>query len=329
LLYPSLDNNCKIIAILSDYDGTLCPTSHIDLQDNDSGLVPAELEDILVDLSSTIPICIISSKDFYFLYHRVRKFSKIISCMLGIETLFLENASKMNDNDLIVTDIDNLNPHTDSLEIEVNKLSTFRHLLVDYETIMENSIILKEISSFLEINYPFVNVEKKFSTIAKDAIGGITIDWRNDRSEDWVSNAKKYKKIVKESMYKGFKKAELIRKVTNKNFDHLLKKFFIQEYATHPFIDIYGTKTSKGDAYDCVVSELSNLKNGIGKVLYLGDSENDNPAFRKADISIGIKSDIGLRPDLKCKYNLNYQDLPNFLRKLSQNNFEFHLSLLT
>ena len=101
-----MDNNCKIIAILSDYDGTLCPTSHIDLQDDDSGLIPAELEDILVDVSSAIPICIISSKDFYFLYNRVRKFSKIISCMLGIETLFLENTSKINDKDPIVTDID-------------------------------------------------------------------------------------------------------------------------------------------------------------------------------------------------------------------------------
>jgi HAD superfamily hydrolase (TIGR01484 family) len=325
--YPCLDNNCKIIAILSDYDGTLCPASHIDLQDSDSGFVPAQLEDILVDVSSTIPICIISSKDFYFLYKRVRKFSKIISCMLGIETLFLENASKTKD--LKVTNVDSLKL-ADSIDIEIDKIRTFRHLLVDHETIIENSIILKEISSFLEVIYPFMNVEKKFSTIAKDVVGGITIDWRNDKSEDWVFNAKKkYKKIVKKSMYKAFKKAELIKKVSNKNFDYYLKKFFIQEYATHPFIDIYGTKTSKGDAYDCVVSELFNLNNGTGKVLYLGDSENDNPAFKKTDISIGINSDTRLKPDLMCKYSLNYQDLPNFLRKLSHNNFEFHVSLLT
>ncbi|MDN5846170.1 MAG: HAD hydrolase family protein, partial [Candidatus Nitrosocosmicus sp.] len=250
------------------------------------------------------------------------------SLMLGIETLFLENAGKINNKDLIVTNIDNLKPHTDSLEIEVDKLCTFRHLLIDYETMMENSIILQEISSFLEINYPFVNVEKKFSTITEEVVGGITIDWRNDRSEDWGSNVKKYKKIVKESMYKVLKKAELIKKLSNKSFDYYLEKFFIQEYTTHPFVDIYGTKTSKGDAYDCVVSELFNLNNGIGKVLYLGDSENDNPAFKKADVSIGINSDIRLRPDLTCKYSLNYQDLPNFLRKLSQNNFEFQESLL-
>jgi hydroxymethylpyrimidine pyrophosphatase-like HAD family hydrolase len=194
---------------------------------------------------------------------------------------------------------------------------------------MENSSTLKEISSILEVHYPFINVEKKFLTVAKDVIGGISIDWRNEKSEDWITNAKKYKKIVKESMYKAFKKAELIKKVFNRNLDYYLEKFFVQEYATHPFIDIYGTKTNKGDAYDYVVSEIFDLNNGIGKVLYLGDSENDNPAFRKADISIGINSGIRLKPDLKCKYNLNYQDLPNFLRNLSQNNFEFHTSLLT
>ncbi len=324
-----MDNNCKIVAILSDYDGTLCPTSHINLQDCESGFIPAELEAILVDVSSTIPICIISSKDFYFLYNRVRKFSKIISCMLGIETLFLKNVSKIKEKDLIVTDIYDLKLYTDSINIKKNKFSAFRHLLVNYENIMENSIILREISSFLGIHYPFINIEKKFSTVAKDVVGGITIDWRNDKSEDWITNAKKYKKIVKGSMYKAFKKPELMKKVSNKNFDYYLRKFFIQEYDTHPFIDIYGTKTNKGDAYDCVVSEIFDRNKGIGKVLYLGDSENDNPAFRKADISIGINSDIRFRPNLKCKYNLNYQELPRFLRKLSQNNFEFHVSLLT
>jgi len=249
--------------------------------------------------------------------------------MLGIETLFLENTSKINNKDPIVTDIDDLKLYTASIDVKIDKFSTFRHLLVDYETIIANSIILKEISSFLEVHYPFINVEKKFSTVAKDVVGGITIDWRNDKSEDWVSNSKKYKKIVKDSIYKVFKKAKLIKNVSNNNFDYYFKKFFIQEYTTHPFIDIYGTKTNKGDAYDCVVSEIFDLNNGIGKILYLGDSENDNPAFRKADISIGINSDTRLRPDLACKYRLDYHDLPNFLRKLSQNNFEFHVSLLT
>jgi phosphoserine phosphatase len=36
--------------------------------------------------------------------------------------------------------------------------------------------------------------------------------------------------------------------------------------------------------------------------MYLGDSENDNPAFRKADVSIGVRSDERLNPILDCKY---------------------------
>jgi phosphoserine phosphatase len=40
-------------------------------------------------------------------------------------------------------------------------------------------------------------------------------------------------------------------------------------------------------------------------VMYLGDSENDNPAFRKADTSIGIRSDPKLNPKLDCDYVLS------------------------
>lgn len=62
--------------------------------------------------------------------------------------------------------------------------------------------------------------------------------------------------------------------------------------------------------------------------MYLGDSENDNPAFKKADISIGINSDTRLKPILKCKYNLKFENLPTFLKNLKNNNFEFSESLL-
>ena len=61
--------------------------------------------------------------------------------------------------------------------------------------------------------------------------------------------------------------------------------------------------------------------------MYLGDSENDNPAFKKADVSIGINSDVRLKPNLKCKYNLKYENLTIFLKNLaiitlnSQNHF--------
>lgn len=57
--------------------------------------------------------------------------------------------------------------------------------------------------------------------------------------------------------------------------------------------------------------------------MYLGDSENDNPAFRKSDISIGIRSDTRLNPVLDCKYMLDFNQLPLFLMGLMDNDFIF------
>jgi hypothetical protein len=57
--------------------------------------------------------------------------------------------------------------------------------------------------------------------------------------------------------------------------------------------------------------------------MYLGDSENDNPAFRKSDISIGICSDTRLNPMLDCKYMLDFDQLPLFLMGLMDNDFIF------
>ena len=63
-------------------------------------------------------------------------------------------------------------------------------------------------------------------------------------------------------------------------------------------------------------------------IIYLGDSENDNSAFRKADVSIGIKSDERLNPKLDCQYTINFNQLPKFLMNLLKNNFIFSEKLL-
>ena len=86
------ENAMQITAILSDYDGTLCPTSSIRSQ---TSTIPEGLDDILWRISSKIPICIISSKDFSFLESRA-KFAKIISCIMGIETVEFTHNNKGN-----------------------------------------------------------------------------------------------------------------------------------------------------------------------------------------------------------------------------------------
>ena len=62
--------------------------------------------------------------------------------------------------------------------------------------------------------------------------------------------------------------------------------------------------------------------------MYLGDSENGNPAFRKSDISIGILSDARLTPVLDCKYMLDFNQLPSFLKGLMDNDFIFSEDIL-
>ena len=95
----------------------------------------------------------------------------------------------------------------------------------------------------------------------------------------------------------------------------------------HPFIDLYACPCSKAMAYDGIAN-MFQLTTG-DNVLYLGDSENDNPAFKKADISIGVRSDNGIKTALECKYYIEYENLALFLNRLTNNDFNFNGDLLS
>src|SRR5215217_3415233 len=103
---------------------------------------------------------------------------------------------------------------------------------------------------------------------------------------------------------------------------------YVRKYSMHPFVDIYSTECNKGMAFDTIIAELAYASaNGKG-TLYLGDSENDNPAFRKAGVSLGIRSDARVNPKLDCSYFLNYGQLSSFLKKLRNNDYLFSEELL-
>jgi trehalose-6-phosphatase len=74
----------RIHAMLSDYDGTLVPTA--DVKNPKANTVAKELEQTLNKVSSEIPICVISTKDFEFLKNKTI-FARVLSCMMGIEAL--------------------------------------------------------------------------------------------------------------------------------------------------------------------------------------------------------------------------------------------------
>ena len=71
----------RISVIISDYDGTLCPTASLKGLNNQ---IPPDLEKVLWDISAKIPVCILSTKDFGFLRKKVQ-FAKIVSCIMGLE----------------------------------------------------------------------------------------------------------------------------------------------------------------------------------------------------------------------------------------------------
>jgi hypothetical protein len=73
----------KVSAIFSDCDGNLVPAR---VGNSMTNTIPDELEKELWNVAYNIPVCIISSKDYCFLRDKV-KFSKILSCILGVEII--------------------------------------------------------------------------------------------------------------------------------------------------------------------------------------------------------------------------------------------------
>lgn len=289
----------QIGAILSDYDGTLCPTTSV--RDGSSygvGMIPQGLEQILFRISEHIPVCIISSKDFRFLHNRAR-FASILSCVLGLETI-------------------NHYPHYNNNEKHNLGCIKYQHLIADSYFLMHNSKLLHNtVESLQNQNHKDITIEEKYDS-AKEILIGLTVDYRH--LDNW--------QLFKENKEPSIR--EVIQRTINTNpatNSHSKYRPFIQTYSSHPFLDIYGVECNKGLAFDNVLSQLKQEERG-GNVMYLGDSENDNPAFRKSDISIGILSDARLNPTLDCKYMLDFSQLPLFLRSLVDNNLLFSEDLL-
>jgi phosphoserine phosphatase len=74
-------------------------------------------------------------------------------------------------------------------------------------------------------------------------------------------------------------------------------------------------------AFDLVTHDTINIDtieegSKVEEILYLGDSENDNSAFSKASVSVGITSDKRLIPELDCQYLIEFNNLYDFLKNL-------------
>jgi len=249
--------------------------------------IASELAQILEKISSDIPVCIISTKDFQFLKNKT-DFATILSCMRGIETLVFRNCGS---------------PRT------IEK----RLLHVDLQVLKLKSQALEAIAEEVSSDEEFscMIVERKHTS--DGILAGLTIDWRY--LDDW-------------SYYRRGITHFISRMVANLKKPPVPVYIYVQKYSEHPFVDIYSVECNKGMAFDTVISELAYASVDDKGALYLGDSENDNPAFRKAGISIGIRSDARLNPKLDCSYFLDYTQLSTFLAELRSNDYLFSDELL-
>jgi hydroxymethylpyrimidine pyrophosphatase-like HAD family hydrolase len=294
---------------MSDFDGTLCPTSSVkrNLFQKSIARIPHELEVSLLRISQQMPVFIISSKDFDFLHMATKRFASIISCVLGIETI---NHVKHSDDTILDCVIE-------------------RHFNADIHALTENSKILSNILEQEKIQNHIhdhdICIERKFTSCNKTLIG-ITLDYRH------LDNWETFKKLDEPRLL------EIIRRTIDERTQlgsaNYRRKPYIQTYTSHPFLDLYAVECDKGLAFDYLFKRntnnhtLSDSVTNTGKVLYLGDSENDNPAFRRSDTSIGISSDKRLNPKLACKYNIEFKHLSIFLNRLLENGLIFSENLL-
>jgi HAD superfamily hydrolase (TIGR01484 family) len=277
----------RVRAIISDYDGTLVPIAHV--KNTSTNAILTELEEILGNISAEIPVSVISTKDFEFLAKKVT-FARVLSCIMGIETLLLTT-------------------HAFSRIIEK------RILHADLAALQRNSKVLETIAEeiFLCEDFSDILIERKHTS--DGILAGLTVDWRHHLGDDWSYYRKGITHFIS-SMVANLKKPPVPVDI------------YVQKYSHHPFVDLYSTECNKGMAIDTVIAELGYASSNGKDTLYLGDSENDNPAFRKAGISIGIRSDARVNPKLDCGYFLDYEQLSYFLKKLRNNDYLFSEELL-
>jgi len=93
---------------------------------------------------------------------------------------------------------------------------------------------------------------------------------------------------------------------------------YVIESDISPFANVFPMKIDKGEAYEKLKKELDVQ----GPIMYLGDSEADDPAFQLAEVSIGVKH-RRIMPKLQCKYRVEFFELENLLTKLIDSDFDF------
>ena len=290
----------EISAIVSDYDGTLCPISSLYSNNH----IPQDLHSILLDISNYIPVCIITSKEFAFVDPNIH-FAKIVSCLMGVETFIF--SQKDDKFDFVEFQEQNEPDLTLTSKNIIKKSSAIRYFIKQKDEIIKNSFLLEKLSLVLSESFNGIKIFKKY-TYREKHLAGFSIDFRH------LLNWENFKLTIEPRILDKIQEFMKINSLSTNNLN-------IQSYSTHPFIDVYSTHYNKGDILSWI---RSLLKLGTNKkILYLGDSENDNSAFLKADLAINIKSDERINTNLDSHYTLEFNELNYFLLKLHNEDFNF------
>ena len=101
-------------------------------------------------------------------------------------------------------------------------------------------------------------------------------------------------------------------------------KLRVIKYESQPFYDVYPVAPDKGRALQDMLDELAVKNRGV---LYLGDSEMDNSAFRVSSVSVGVVHDETPIKILDCDYLVKFECVPDFLNTLLANDLVFSSDL--
>ena len=232
----------KISAVLSDYDGTLAPED-VSLE---SSSVPKEIGDSLVRLSASLPIAIVTSKDYDFIRPRT-PFARAWACVSGLEIVLSDGRT--------------------------------------FATQKKRGRILEGLEYARRHDAFGLKFELKRST-TKELLA-FSMDWRMA--------------LAPPSGFITTTIAELRRLGLTVAYDP----------ARH-YLDVFGARPDKGRA----VNELKRLLEVSGKLLFLGDSVADNPAFEEADVAVCVAHGQTLE-NVKSGFVVRQDELAGFLRTLA------------
>jgi len=138
-----------------------------------------------------------------------------------------------------------------------------------------------------------IYIERK--TLSDGRLAAFCVDWR--LAKDWDTARRRVNTLLEPFEEQGFK---------------------VLRFTGRPYIDVYLEGVDKGQAFLTLRRKLK----VNGPIMYLGDSELDNPAFNLADISIGVLHEE-TPSKLDCEFFVQFSDVGAFIEELWRDNLTF------